>query len=443
MSAILKEIMKEKFEHKLVNKIRDTFDSHEAEYNPQDWELLKDKLPEKRSALPLFWIMARASVVLLLVALGSYFLWDGLLDKESLLVKNETLVETTQEQREAIDKVPNQTFDSNNSVVQENLAEKIENKNFGNGGQQLIENKIQSQSDQVAEIVVSNEKHTSELMISQNNNIDSSKPSTKDSIVVIAENNIKNDDSLIQQDNQVVQTPIAQLDPSPDIYENKNATKEKVRLGAEFASFTNFSSEDITPDINYGGGVTVDIPIKRRFSFNPGLLVSVYNMKFEDNQNIVDPGADMLTTFSNLIEADPEVKPSEMNLTGLDIPINFQYQVIKRNASNYFVELGFSSLLYLSENYSYTFAILSDGPSPYGTNDIDNATTEDFSGSELKTFDFAKLINFSVGMDYRINKTLDITLNPYIKYPVSTLTSGDIKFGSGGLKLKLMIKPGK
>jgi hypothetical protein len=30
-----------------------------------------------------------------------------------------------------------------------------------------------------------------------------------------------------------------------------------------------------------------------------------------------------------------------------------------------------------------------------------------------------------------------------MKYPISTMTSDDIKFGSGGLKLKLMIIPKK
>ena len=61
----------------------------------------------------------------------------------------------------------------------------------------------------------------------------------------------------------------------------------------------------------------------------------------------------------------------------------------------------------------------------------------------LQTFDFAKLINFSVGWDYHLSKRVDMTLNPFLKYPVTTLTSGDIKFGSGGLKLKLMLIPKK
>jgi hypothetical protein len=48
-----------------------------------------------------------------------------------------------------------------------------------------------------------------------------------------------------------------------------------------------------------------------------------------------------------------------------------------------------------------------------------------------------------MGWDYRLSRGLGLTLNPYLKHPVSTMTSGDIKFGSGGIKLKFMIIPKK
>jgi len=143
-----------------------------------------------------------------------------------------------------------------------------------------------------------------------------------------------------------------------------------------------------------------------------------------------------------MIENNPDIKPSEINLTGLDIPVNFQYRFIQRKSSDYFVELGFSNLLYLSESYSYSIAEVS-GTNPDGTYQIEQTFTEEITAPAFKTFDFASLINFSLGWDYKLNKSLDLTLNPYLKYPVSDLSSGDFKFGSGGLKLKLMLKPSK
>ena len=436
--------MKEKFEHKLVNKIKDTFDSHEAEYNPQDWELLMDKLPVKRSALPLFWVLARAAVVLLLVALGSYFLWDGLIDKDSKIDNNETMVETKHEQGEEIDKVPNQTIESNSFNVQENLAKKIENENSKNGGQRLIENKTQSHTDPIAEVVLSNEPQTIEAIISQNSKMDSLSALVENSDIIIAESYVEREDSLIQQSDLTIQPVIAQIEPLPDIYENIKAKKKKVRLGAEFASFTNYSPENVSPGLNYGGGVTADIPIKKRFSFNPGLIVSVYNMDFDGNPNSIDAAQPSSYSVYSLHTSDSDIIPSKMQLTSLDIPVNFQYQFLQRKTSDFFVELGFSSLLYLSEDFEYTFVSTSGGPFPNDTEIAnDNTVSGEVSVDAFNTFDFAKLINISVGMDYRLNKRLDFTVNPFLKYPVSTLTSGDIKFGSGGLKLKFMIKPGK
>lgn len=106
--------------------------------------------------------------------------------------------------------------------------------------------------------------------------------------------------------------------------------------------------------MNYGAGMAAYILIKKRFSFSPGLVVSVYNMKLSNEQYIEN--SNVFTNLNSEIENNDEIKPSEVNLTGLDIPVNFQYQFIRRKSLNFFVEFGFSSLLYLSENYSYTFS---------------------------------------------------------------------------------------
>ncbi|MEZ5196922.1 MAG: porin family protein [Bacteroidales bacterium] len=436
--------MKEKFEHKLVNKIRDTFDSHEAVYNPQDWELMKDKLPEKRSALTLLWVMARVAVILLLVALGSYFLFDALIDKDSQIVNIKAVVETVPENKGNMDRVQNQINDSNIYSVDKNFFDDSEIEKVQNKNDKLKDEKSQIPSINVADLNVTAEKQTSNPNENDESKVDSDIISLPVFDKIVAESNCPNVDSLIQSNALPNQPAVAQLEPTPDIYENEKTKKQRVRLGAEFVSFTNYSPENITPGLNYGGGVTADIPIKKRFSFAPGLLVSVYNVEFGGNPNSYDAAQPGSYSVNSLHSNNDEVKPSKMQLTSLDIPINFQYQFWQRKTSDYFVELGFSSLVYLSEDFEYTFVSTTGGPFPNDTEmSGDNTASGEVNVDAFNTFDFARLINFSVGMDYRLNKRLDFTINPYIKYPVSTLTSGDIKFGSGGLKLKFMLKPGK
>ncbi|MCD4698260.1 MAG: PorT family protein, partial [Bacteroidales bacterium] len=268
-------------------------------------------------------------------------------------------------------------------------------------------------------------------------------------------------DSLDTNDKISIPIQVAEATEIPDTQAYVNQTfeapqmisppskpkKQKVKIGVELASFTNYSPENITPTMNYGGGIVADIPIRKRFSFNPGLVFSAYNMVLEDNQSLITQTeyADITTLGVNVVtESNSTVKPSEVHLTGLDIPINFQYQFLQRKKGDYFVEFGFSSLIYLSENYSYDLSYIDNSGCPPGQTCSHIATvTEELSTPAFKTFDFAKLVNFSVGMDYHLSKRLDMVVNPYLKYPVNSLSSADLKFGSGGLKLKFMLIPKK
>ena len=122
--------------------------------------------------------------------------------------------------------------------------------------------------------------------------------------------------------------------------------------------------------MNYGAGITTNIPIRKRFSFNPGLVFSAYNMVLEDNQSLITQTeyANITTLGVNAIaKNNSTVIPSEVQLAALDIPINFQYQFLQRKKGNYFLELGFSSLLYLSENYSYSLTYIHHGGGVPGT----------------------------------------------------------------------------
>lgn len=436
--------MKEKFEHNLVNKIKDVFDSHEVGYNPQDWEMLKEKLPEKRSRfVPLLWTMAKAASIILLVTIGSYMLWDGLVNHQPQIQDNELMVQTNQDSVEDKKEKSEYPDDSSNFINQEYLSESTNKKLNTNNYDKTVIGKTEQLPIQIKEMALSDLVQSSEINTADVSEMDSLTVQISETKDIRAETRKQYNDSIIEPSIIALQQTATQLEVPPEIIEKEASQKQKVRLGVEFASFTNYAPENINPSLNYGGGLAAHIPIKKRFSFNPGLIVSVYNIEFPDNNssniNIVD---ETFTSFNNIKENYPEIEPIEMNLTGLDIPINFQYQFIKLKSSNYFVELGFSSMLYLSENYSYTFSTLSDTPNPHGGFEVETKT-EEVSTSGSKTFDFAKLINFSVGMDYRLNKRLDLTINPYLKYPVSTLASGDIKFGSGGLKLKFMLKPGK
>ncbi|OQX80887.1 MAG: hypothetical protein B6D64_02660 [Bacteroidetes bacterium 4484_276] len=448
-------MMKDKFDHKLINKIKGVFDSYQPDFNPQDWEKLMEKLPEKKRrfvVLPL--TMAKAAAVILFVVVGSYLLWDGLADHPPQIRDNQLISQTSRDTIKSKNEIIDRQVDAPDSIVQEYLTEEPTPNKADNKITELPKAGPHQQPKQIAETNTAPTNKPVEQNIIKPDEPDSISPTIPVTKDIFTDLGSQKSDSITGRFTATAQQTDAQIEIPPEVIEIEPRQKQKVRLGLELASFTNYSSEDIVPNMNYGAGVVAQIPIKNRFSFNAGLIVSMYNIEFSDNEKVMD-NVEGGTVFGDSIiaasnadfavfkENFPDVLPSEMILTGLDIPINFQYQFIRRKSSGFFVELGFSSLLYLSETYSYTFVTLSENPNINGEYEVEETATEDISGPGPKTFDFAKLINFSIGVDYRLSNRLGLTINPYLKYPVSTLSSGDMKFGSGGLKLKFMIKPGK
>lgn len=428
--------MKEKFEHKLTNRIREVFDHHLSGYNPQDWEDLKPRLselPVRRH--PFFWNLLKAASVALLLIGVSYLILDRYFNDPKTSVESTSAFEKGMdakedtETKEIIIENPNpqnpvpsfpgiiyaETHDSHNENSAKVPSQNQQSVVRGNDPVDSIGAIVSgtSGSEELPEFVMSE--------ISGNNG----KPGEPAESSNTVEKNITPPDLL----NEIPGTV-----PEPE--------KQKIKLGLEIASFTNYSADDITPSMNYGGGLIAHIPVKSRFSFNSGLIVTAYNMNMNAVQEQYDENVFTTTTVQEIIENNPDIKPVEVKLTGIDIPVNFQYRFIQKKKSGYFVELGISNLVYLSENYTYSITKVS-GPDPFTGTQSEETITGEKSNSAFETFDFAKLINFSLGWNYRLNNRFDLSLNPYLKYPVGSLGSGEVKFGSGGLKMKLMVRPGK
>jgi hypothetical protein len=429
--------MKEKFEHKLIQKIKDVFDSGQPDFNPQDWENMKARLTERPvQKAPVFWNMVKVASVLLILVTGSYFIWqrlsqpvDQVTEKES-----ENSISISQEKPDDIQQPEKEVQIQGSRIFSETKQSDPFREPVENATTNVLPENINANDS------VFSTKESSELAISTLETFTLLSEENETTISELSQN-LPSENSNESKDLALTLFPD---ETNPEIILSENhKQKQKVKVGVELVSFTNYAAEDLEPEMNFGAGLTASIPIKSRFLFSPGLIFTSYSLSLTGQEEYVEEST--FTTTSGvleMIENNPDIKPSEINLTGLDIPVNFQYRFIQRKSSDYFVELGFSNLLYLSESYSYSIAEVS-GTNPDGTYQIEQTFTEEITAPAFKTFDFASLINFSLGWDYKLNKSLDLTLNPYLKYPVSDLSSGDFKFGSGGLKLKLMLKPSK
>lgn len=421
--------MKEKFEHKLTNRIREVFENRKTGFNPQDWEDMKSRLTDQQvRKVPFLWTLVKAASVLLLISAGTYFLWNSPKKDQFPSEESPQISVKTSVQFDKIDTLSNSEGKINPEISQ--ISE----------SRQLPRTKTKTRIQKQQEII-----SDSNLLITASKEPALYENSRADTFAVVMNDGKKPEDLIKDQNNIISINDCVTIPADLDlrIAEGEiNTRKLRINFGVELASFTNYSTENIIPAMNYGGGLIANIPVKSRFSFNPGLIVAAYNMNVNDASEQYDQTVFTTTSVQEIIENDPDLKPTGISLTAIDIPLNFQYRFIQKKKSDYFVELGISNLVYLSENYSYSITKVSE-PNPYTGTQSEETITGETSNSAFETFDFAKLINFSFGWNYKLNNRFDFSLNPYIKYPLGILGSGEVKFGSGGMKLKFMVKHDK
>ncbi len=432
--------MREKFGHKITNRINEVFDSHRVDFNPQDWESLKAQLPERKSRIAfVFWAMAKVAAVVLLALIGIYMFWG----RESFDGTNDRVVENSLERFQGENPSEVAIVDPLTKPISENPVRPENNLNVDkdNLAREIAkpnpESKKQSKTSEptsrlIADILIESklQESTSGISRQPGSNPENKTAQQISSSTVTQGNIIITDTAGINQDREVPQ-------PVPPFTKPK---KEKFKLGVEMATFANYSKDNVKPSMSYGGGIAANIPMNKKFSFNPGLFFSAYNMELQNSQDFVPQSNLASFTTSGNYPSDPNITAMEMQLTGFDIPINFQYRFLKREKGNYFLELGFSSLWYISQDYSYELSYVDYSTAQAG---IVHTKSEETPIEDFKAFDFAKFLNFSVGLDYHLSKRFDMVVNPYLKYPVNMLSGDELKFGSGGLKLKFMIVPKK
>jgi hypothetical protein len=126
----------------------------------------------------------------------------------------------------------------------------------------------------------------------------------------------------------------------------------------------------------------------------------------------------------------------EIRLVGLDIPLNLSFRL-----DRFSITSGVSSLVYLKETYSEDYYVENEtnvyNPQTggYELKDMYEKVNSSDSKGAFQTFDFAKLINLSVGYFIPMKKG-KLVLEPFAKIPIGDMTGYDISYGYGGILLR-------
>lgn len=281
-----------------------------------------------------------------------------------------------------------------------------------------------------------------------------------DSATTLATNNIPNK-LPANTGGRAIHSPQAQTTLPPvaehqkDIYdllaENSNnehkktkGTSNKPIISIYAATYFNYARGSDSR-VNLGAGFTSDFHITNKLKLSTGLAIAQNTLNYSNGAEpdaqrheagfanlaasvakasgapITGNGsAQSLAVFANNLGG---TKNYNASLVGLDIPVNLKFEFNPQKSDTY-VSAGVSSGTFINETYRSVYS--------YSQVSRESATHNSFS-----SFDIAKTLNFSFGVGYPLGKNNRLIVEPFFKYPLDGLGEQQLRFGAGGVNLKL------
>lgn len=196
---------------------------------------------------------------------------------------------------------------------------------------------------------------------------------------------------------------------------NKKITKQSFGYRSQWA-ITALASSDVNGTNSFQGKV----------GSNYGLLLSFgVTKKLTITSGVVYSSKPYSTSFANYRTAynfrqDPTDVTADCKM--LDIPINIGYQVYGNIRNKLSVGTGLSSYLMLHEKYRFNYA---DGN--YG-----GAWPQTYTVPNSKGY-LLSIININATYEHKINSKFGVSVQPYMKVPISGVGYSDIKLQSTGV----------
>ncbi len=135
------------------------------------------------------------------------------------------------------------------------------------------------------------------------------------------------------------------------------------------------------------------------------------------------PPAAFWSYYPNLQKVDADCRVYE-------IPLSLSYNFSHSSKQQLFASAGISSLLMKSEAYDYYYKYTASGPTVTRKYTIKDQNKHYFS-----------ILTLSGGYQKNIGKSLSVTVEPYLKLPLSGIGFGNVKLNSGGILFSVGIKP--
>jgi hypothetical protein len=236
------------------------------------------------------------------------------------------------------------------------------------------------------------------------------------------------------------------------IVKNKAPDKQdskKVNFSVYAATYLNYATGSAN-QINAGAGFTSDIKLSNNIKLSTGVSLAQNTLRYDNAPpsnggqvysnaapNSAISQANAFVTGKSL--SVPEFKNYNARLVGLDIPVNIKYEFNPQKNDTY-ISAGLSSGTFIDERYTSSYQYRD--ASPLGNSTVTRQQDETSSKS-FNSFYFGKTLNVAFGIGYPLGKSNRLIIEPFLKYPLDGLGAQQIRFGAGGLNLKINFKGSK
>lgn len=128
--------------------------------------------------------------------------------------------------------------------------------------------------------------------------------------------------------------------------------------------------------------------------------------------------------------------------SSLDIPINLKYKLVDKSRADFFLITGLSSMIYLNQTGTETFSVDSRF-STSATGSLISAQSVQTYSEEYKpedgqsNVDLGKMLNLSFGYEYSLTNGTFLSIEPYYKLPLGNMTFTNQQFSVGGVNLRM------
>lgn len=205
--------------------------------------------------------------------------------------------------------------------------------------------------------------------------------------------------------------------------------------------------------LNMGGGISVAYRISKKLSVGSGVsLVDLGLRQSSPSASSASDGALMnsspivasLNSKSPMLSAKAaetkELTGVNTNLLALDIPIDIKYQVTKR----FYVSAGVSLFTVLNEDRTNHY--LTTTPTSRTLQNTDGfaftqpefqveRVSEEAPDAPYQGHSYSGFLNFSVGRTMPILKKVGLSVEPFVKIPIGSLSNQDMNLRYGGVRV--------